>query len=217
MSGLVRFFRKQLKGKMTKEGGQREKKVEKEDDSEGIGNNKMALNNMVLPEEMLQKIFSYLSSLQDLNTVMLVCKTWKNAGEAPALWSWFIITKSSQLTLKRLKRLQGSQEICIDYNWNNWNWNGFGNMFSWNGLCQEILQHPGLKKISLGYSATWEHISFGVDPELMIDADELTKVFAKMEEIEIHKLSPYYSCRAVENGGAIVNCVLDAILDRSNN
>ena len=51
----------------------------------------------------------------------------------------------------------------------------------------------------------------------MINADQLTKVFAKMEEIEIHKLSPYYSCRAVENGGAIVNCVLDAILDRSNN
>ena len=38
MSGLVRFFRNLLKGKMTKEGGQREKKVEKEDDSEGIGN-----------------------------------------------------------------------------------------------------------------------------------------------------------------------------------
>ena len=38
-----------------------------------------------------------------------------------------------------------------------------------------------------------------------------------MEEVEIHKLSPYYSCRAVENGGAIVNCVLDAILDRPNN
>ena len=55
---------------MTKEVGQREKKVETEDDSEGIGNNKMVLNNMVLPEEMLQKIFSYQSNLQDLNTVM---------------------------------------------------------------------------------------------------------------------------------------------------
>ena len=159
MSGLVRFFRKQLKGKITKEVGQREKKMDKDDDSEGIGNNEMALNNMVLPEEMLQKIFSYLSSLQDLNTVMLVCKTWKNAAEAPALWSWFVVTISSQLSLKRL---QGCQEISIiGY---NWNWNGFGNMFSWNGLCREILEHPGLKKISLGYSATWEHISFGVGP-----------------------------------------------------
>ena len=54
---------------MTKEVGQREKKVETEDDSDGIGNNKMALNNIVLPEEMLQKIFSYLSTIEDLNTV----------------------------------------------------------------------------------------------------------------------------------------------------
>ena len=165
---------------MTEEGGQREKKVEKEDDSEGIGNNEMALNNMVLPLEMLEKIFSYLSSLQDLNTVMLVCKTWKSAGEAPALWSWFIITKSSQL---KLKRLQGCQEIFIGYNWNNWNWNGFGNMFTWNGLCREILQHPGLKKISIGYSATWEHISFGVDPELMIDGYQLTKVLHRWRRL----------------------------------
>ena len=103
MSGLVRFFRKQLKGKMTRKVGQREKKVETEDVSEGIGNNEMSLNNMVLPEEMLQNIFSYLSTIEDLSTVMLVCKTWKNAGEAPALWSWFIITKSSQLKLKRLR------------------------------------------------------------------------------------------------------------------
>ena len=43
--------------------------------------------------------------------------------------------------------------------------------------------------------------------------DLLTEVFANMEEIEIHKLG---TCSTIvqANGAAVINCVLDAILDR---
>ena len=45
-------------------------------------------NNRMLPQELLVEVFSHLAP-KDLNTVMLVCKTWKNAAEARhTLWSW---------------------------------------------------------------------------------------------------------------------------------
>ena len=45
----------------------------------GMGsNNEIPLVNMVLPPEVLEKIFSHLSE-EDLNTVMLVCKKWNSA------------------------------------------------------------------------------------------------------------------------------------------
>ena len=44
-------------------------------------------SNYMLPSEILEKIFHLLSP-QDLKTVMLVCKFWKEAGELPGLWSW---------------------------------------------------------------------------------------------------------------------------------
>ena len=177
ISALTRFFRKVPKGKMAKEGRKRGGKAEKEEDAEGSGMSELSLI-MVLPPELLEKIFCYLA-LKDLNNVMLVCKTWNDIGEAPALWSWFKIRKSSQL---ELKRLQGCQEIVIQNDWN-----GIGKLFSWTGLCRKILQHPGLKKIVLYNSDTWERMSLGWS-DRSLTFDLLTEVFANMEEIEIHKL-----------------------------
>ena len=71
------------------------------------------LINRVLPPEMLEKIFSHLSH-EDLNTVMLVCKTWNKVGEAPSLWSWIIIENLAQLPLKRL---QACQEVAVGDPW----------------------------------------------------------------------------------------------------
>ena len=124
----------------------------------------ISLINRVLPPELLEKIFGYLAP-KDLNNVMLVCKTWNNIGEAPTLWSWFKIRKSSQL---ELKRLQGCQEIVIQNDWN-----GIGKLFSWTELCRKILQHPGLK-IILYNSDTWERMSLDGSDRSMIDADLLT-------------------------------------------
>ena len=205
ISALTRIFRKVPKGKMAKEGRKRGGKAEKEKDAEGIGMSELSLINRALPPELLEKIFSYLPH-KDLNNVMLVCKTWNDIGEAPALWSWFKIRKSSQL---ELKRLQGCQEIVIQNDWN-----GIGKLFSWTELCRKILQHPGLKKIILYNSVTWERMSLSGSDRSEIDADLLTEVFANMEEIEIHKLGIGSSTLIQANGAAVINCVLDAILDR---
>merc|ERR1719270_1372320 len=84
---------------MTEEGGN---VVKKEKNSNAINEKEIPLINRILPPEILEKVFSHLRAINDLNNVMLVCKTWKNVGEAPALWSGFTITKDFQLPLKRL-------------------------------------------------------------------------------------------------------------------
>lgn len=199
MSALIEVFRKRLKFKMTKEGGKMAEKG-------GNDNSEIILINRVLPPEMLEKIFGFLAP-KDLNNVMLVCKTWNNVGEAPVLWSCFKITKRSQLTLRRL---QGCQEIVIGHAWSE-----IGNMFSWGWLCQTILQYPGLKKITLRNSEVWERMRLS-DDWFIFDVDYLTQTFAKMEEIEIHKLgSRRFQVQA--NEGVVTKCVVEAILDRPNN
>ena len=89
-------------------------------------------------------------------------------ADAPALWSWVKITKRSQLTMKKF---QGCQEIT-------------GDEICWSLLCQDILTHPGLRKITLHEAATYDDRGLSG-----FNGDLLTQVFAKMEEIEIHSLS----------------------------
>ena len=40
----------------------------------------------MLPEEILEKIFQFIS-LQDLSSAVLVCRRWRDVGETPTLWS----------------------------------------------------------------------------------------------------------------------------------
>ena len=47
--------------------------------------------NRLLPAEMLEKVFHLLPP-RDLKTVVLVCRWWREVGEAPALWAWVTIT-----------------------------------------------------------------------------------------------------------------------------
>ena len=117
-------------------------------------------SNSYLPTEMLEKVFSHLAP-KDLKTVMLVCKTWNNAGGRPSLWSWVKITSWSQL---RLKRLQGARELTIKENPKG----------SWHKLLRAIHQHPSIKKINFG--ALW----------LTTETELLARVFAKIEEIEVN-------------------------------
>ena len=116
-------------------------------------------SNSYLPTEMLEKVFRHLAP-KDLNTVMLVCKTWNNAGGRPSLWSWVKITSWPQL---RLKRLQGARELTIKWN----------PKLSWHKLLRAIHQHPSIKKINFG--SCW----------LFTETELLTKV-AKIEEIEVN-------------------------------
>ena len=153
------------------------------------------LINDVLPREMLERIFSHLAP-KDLKTVMLICKTWNNAADTPALWSWVDIRFRDQL---RLKRLQGAQEISVG---------GVGGVseriLDWilRDLMRDIIQHPGLKKIILT-----KHINIRGPPKA-VDAELLTQVFAKMEEIQIHdfKWAEMHPTK----------CLVDAVLNRPN-
>ena len=47
--------------------------------------------NSLLPAEILERIFSNLPS-KDLKNVVLVCKWWREVGEAPQLWTWVWLT-----------------------------------------------------------------------------------------------------------------------------
>ena len=70
MSAIFRFFRKKLPGKM----------VEEEMDNNSNDTGEVATNNNILPPELLEKIFGYLSGQKELSTVMSVCKTWNNVA-----------------------------------------------------------------------------------------------------------------------------------------
>jgi len=141
----------------------------------------------VLPPEMLERIFSHLAP-KDLKTVMLVCKTWNNTGTSPALWSWVKVKLNAQsednfLEIINLKRLQCARELEIE--------------IIPPKLLRAVLQHPGLKKITLnGVTEDWE-----------VEPDFIAQVFAKMDEIGI-------CSRAVEN---MTSIMIDTVLQRPNN
>ena len=45
------------------------------------------VNGRLLPAEMLERVFHLLPP-RDLKAVVLVCRWWREVGEAPALWVW---------------------------------------------------------------------------------------------------------------------------------
>ena len=52
--------------------------------------NTMALINRLLPAEMLERVFHLLPP-RDLKAVVLVCRWWREVGEAPWLWAWVVV------------------------------------------------------------------------------------------------------------------------------
>ena len=136
------------------------------------------LINRVLPKEMLEMIFSHLAP-KDLKTVMLICKTWNAAADTPALWTWVKIRFRSQL---QLKRLHGAREMAVGgmevwplvpHPWEN----GMVRSISWVGLMQNILQHPGLKKIIVTEEINTRPLYFNFSDAANVDL--LTQVFCK--------------------------------------
>ena len=47
----------------------------------------MAVINELLPPEMLERVFRLLPN-RDLKNAVLVCRRWRDVGEAPSLWTW---------------------------------------------------------------------------------------------------------------------------------
>ena len=133
----------------------------------------LALINEMLPEEMLEKVFSHLAP-KDLKTAMLVCKLWKNtASSSPALWSWVEFKHCEHLSLNSLlktmgmERLRKVRHLRIE--------TSLSSEASWRRLLEAALQHPGLKTVTFPF---YEPFAFPRDTDL------LSKFLAKMEEVD---------------------------------
>ena len=129
--------------------------------------------NKMLPPEMLHQVFSNLAPV-DLKTVLLVCKQWNSAASSPSLWTWVSFNFDNApfrtpclLKTMRLDRLQSAKGIVIR------RWMEEGSQDSWFQLLYGILQHQGLKSLTLDANIA------------DADAGLLAKIFPKMEEVEI--------------------------------
>ena len=72
----------------------------------------------ILPEELLLRIFEYLSYKQMMQ-VVCVCKRWRMIGESPTLWSHFplTVTNGNQFVMPiilKYRRLELLKEIYIE-------------------------------------------------------------------------------------------------------
>ena len=128
--------------------------------------------NALLPNEMMRKVFFYLSP-PDLKASMLVCKRWAEVGQAPTLWTWVTFTvdrinTESMPEQMSLKRLQYVRKLDIR-----------AQMVS-EELMEAVAIHPGLKRVDTNPGFT--NLS-SVRPEL------LTKALSKMKDVRLEDTS----------------------------
>ena len=128
--------------------------------------------NAFLPEEMLQRVFSFLSP-PDLKTSVLVCKRWAEVGQAPGLWTWVTLTvdwinMASMPELMSLRRLQRVTKLDIR-----------ARMVS-KELLEAVAKHPGLRRVDTNPGFT--NLS-SVKPEL------LAKALNKIEDVCLREAS----------------------------
>ena len=69
-----------------------------------------------LPEAVLKKIFRLLAP-RDLRTVVLVCRRWREVGEAPRLWPWVTVTVTRENINKMNKVLARRRMQYAVINW----------------------------------------------------------------------------------------------------
>jgi hypothetical protein len=72
----------------------------------------------LLPAEMLERIFRHLPP-SSLKVVVLVCRRWREVGEAPGLWTWVVLrvtreTLSSMPEVLDSRRLAAVRRICVE-------------------------------------------------------------------------------------------------------
>jgi len=108
--------------------------------------------NRLLPAEMLERVFHLLPP-RDLKAVVLVCRWWREVGEAPALWVWvyIVVTEDNMSEVLDSRRLQAVRRVEVREVSEE--------------LLQAVVRHPGLKEMVVVNS----NLSL-VDPELLAQA-----------------------------------------------
>jgi len=115
--------------------------------------------------EIMVRIFHMLPS-HDLKRVMLVCRTWKDMGENPTLWTWLKVKVNSREDFLKLKiaRLQLIQSVNVG------KFGKFENLFKeedWVEFFKVLLPLQKLKRID---GLEFQRVLFSfVDPELLVN------------------------------------------------
>ena len=108
-----------------------------------------------LPAEMLERVFHLLPP-KDRKVVVLVCRWWREVGEAPALWVWVCLRVWREnigympevLDSRRLQAVRRVEVTEVSEE-----------------LLQAVVRHPGLREMVVQYTSL-----SSVDPELLAQA-----------------------------------------------
>ena len=143
--------------------------------------------NIVLPVEIILKIFGMLS-LSSLKNAVLVCSTWRQIGEDPTLWAGIQLYIGRGLqALKegcRMKELPDMlkarrylkvNSLSLKFLHSDNYHSDFDDYFCSDDTFQAILDHPNIKHLTLGRNYPGD--DYYVTPQL------LAKVIAKMETV----------------------------------
>ena len=128
----------------------------------------------LLPAEMLERIF-WLLSLGDLAAVVLVCRRWRQVGEAPRLWARILLTVTSgNMKLLGSRRLQAVKKVKIV---------GITDMSSAEELLKSLLEHKSLKSLEMIMKSS-TILSHYVTP-MKLSTLLFSRVINKMEDVRI--------------------------------
>ena len=97
-----------------------------------------------IPAEMLERVFRLLPP-RDLKAVVLVCRWWREVGEAASLWTWVILTVNhdnlaSMAEVLGTRRLQGMGKMQV-----------YTHMMP-KELLGAMARHPGLREVDVRVS-----------------------------------------------------------------
>ena len=120
--------------------------------------------NTLLPPELLDHVFHLLAP-QDLKAAVLVCRLWREVGEAPGLWSWvgLRVTRENQSTILEAldsRRLKSARMLSVEEVTNE--------------VLEAVVRHQGLRLMKVE-----DAVLSTVDPNL------LARAVTRLEELEM--------------------------------
>ena len=119
--------------------------------------------NCVLPPELLHHILGLLAP-RDLKAAVLVCRLWRELGEAPGLWTWAFLRVTSENQSTMLEFLEGRRMKTV-------------RQLRVEEVSDEVLEavdrHQGLREMKVFM------VTSTLDPDL------LARAVTNMEELEM--------------------------------